>query len=294
MHEQRHPKLYQEKFKRQVAVADTEEADDSGEELEVSVAEWARGANPVPCKWVKQTGSAKGFDFDVGKVEQIFDLLLKEKQLKFSEGYKPPTAQELKGRSFCKWHDSFTHSTSDCKELRRQIQSAIEQGRLILGQTAMKVDTQPFPGVNMVENDDRSARRQLDFALDINMAGVASRRQDKNKEADPSDRPQKERKEYVIEEQVRYVRNQRPTSSDLLRKYEYQYQQRLQWESEEEEYEHRTGKRLRKREDARDHWHCPFFRYCWDSGMSRLPTIRDCPECGPVKPDARDSVFQRL
>jgi hypothetical protein len=290
-HEQRHPELYQEKFKRQVAVADTEEADDSGAELEVSVAEWAHGANPVPCKWVKQTGPAKGFDFDVVKVEQIFNLLLKEKQLKFPEGYKPPTAQELKGRSYCKWHDSFTHSTSDCKELRRQIQLAIEQGRLILGQTAMKVDTQPFPDVNMVENYDRSARRQLDFALGINMAGVASRHQVKNKEADPSDRPQKEKKGYVTEEQVRYVRNQRPTSSDLLKKYEYQYQQRLQRESEEEEYEHRTGKRLRKHEDTRDHWYCPFFRYCWNSGMTRLPTIRDCPECRSVKPDARDSVF---
>jgi hypothetical protein len=126
------------------------------------------------------------------------------------------------------------------------------------------------------------------------MAGVASRRQVKNREADPNDRPQKEKKEYVTEEQVRYVRNQRLTSSDLLRKYEYQYQQHLQRESEEEEYECRTGKRLRKHEDARDHWHCPFFRYCWDSGMSRLPTIRHCPECGPVKSDARDSVFRRL
>jgi hypothetical protein len=28
--------------------------------------------------------------------------------------------------------------------------------------------------------------------------------------------------------------------------------------------------------------------------MSRLPTIRDCPECGPMKSEARDSVFQRL
>jgi hypothetical protein len=224
MHEQRHPELYQEKFKRQIALADTEEADDSGEEAEVSVAEWARGANPVSCKWVKQTGPAKGFDFDVSKVEQIFDLLLKEKQLKFPEGYKPPTAQELKGRSYCKWHDSFTHSTGDCKELRRQIQSAIEQGRLILGQTAMKVDTQPFPGVNMVESNDRTARRQLNFALGINMAGVASRRQVKDGEADSSNRPQNEKDEYVTERQVRYVRNQRPTSSDLLRKYEYQYQ----------------------------------------------------------------------
>jgi hypothetical protein len=39
-----------------------------------------------------------------------------------------------------------------------------------LGQYAMKVDTQPFPNVNMVEGYDRSTRRQLDFTLDINMA----------------------------------------------------------------------------------------------------------------------------
>jgi hypothetical protein len=37
--------------------------------LVLSLAEWARGANPVSCKWVKQTGPAKGFDFDVSKVE---------------------------------------------------------------------------------------------------------------------------------------------------------------------------------------------------------------------------------
>ena len=27
------------------------------------------GANPVPCKWVKQKGLVKGFDFDVAKAE---------------------------------------------------------------------------------------------------------------------------------------------------------------------------------------------------------------------------------
>ena len=43
------------------------------------------GANPVPCKWVKQQGLVKGFDFDVTKAEQIFDLLLKEKQQKLPE-----------------------------------------------------------------------------------------------------------------------------------------------------------------------------------------------------------------
>jgi hypothetical protein len=95
------------------------------------------------------------------------------------------------------------------------IQSAIEQGRLILGQIAMKVDTQPFPSVNMVEGYDRSMRRQLDFALGINMAGSALRRHTRNEESDPCDRPQKGKKGYITEEQIRHVRNQRPASSDL-------------------------------------------------------------------------------
>ena len=35
----------------------------------------------------------KGFDFDVAKAEQIFDLLLKEKQLKLPKNHKLPTGQ---------------------------------------------------------------------------------------------------------------------------------------------------------------------------------------------------------
>jgi hypothetical protein len=155
-------------------LVDTEDAEDSEEEQEVAIAEWTRGANPVSCKWVKQQRPAKGFDFNKSKVEYIFDLLLMEKQLKLPEGHKFPTAQELQGRPYCKWHHLFTHNTNDNKELRRQIQSAIEQAPLILGQFAMKVDTQPFLGVNMVEghrdSGERSAQRRLDFSFDVNMA----------------------------------------------------------------------------------------------------------------------------
>jgi hypothetical protein len=104
---------------------DIEDAEDSVEEQEVAVAEWTRGANPVSCKWVKQ-GPAKGFNFDESKAEQIFDLLLREKQLKLLDGHKFPTAQELQERPYCKWHHLFTHTTNDCKELSRQIRSAIE------------------------------------------------------------------------------------------------------------------------------------------------------------------------
>jgi hypothetical protein len=152
-YEQRRPEIYQDKFKRQIALVNTEDAEDSGEEQEVAVAEWTRGggANLVSCKWVKQQGPTKGFDFNESKVEQIFDLLLREKHLKLPLGHKFPTIQELQGRPYCKWHHLFTHTTNDYKEFRRQIQSAMEQGQLILGQFTMKVDTRPFPGINMVE-----------------------------------------------------------------------------------------------------------------------------------------------
>jgi hypothetical protein len=80
-----------------------------------------QGTNPVFCKWVKRQGPATGFDFDKSKVEQIFDLLLREMQLKLPEGHKFPTAQELQGRPYCKWHHLFIHNTNDCKEPRRQI-----------------------------------------------------------------------------------------------------------------------------------------------------------------------------
>jgi hypothetical protein len=182
-------------------LVDIEDAGDSGEEQEVGVVEWTRGANPMSCKWVKQQGPARGFNFDKSKVEQIFDLLLREKQLKLPEGHKFPTTQELQGRPYCKWH-LFSHTTNDCKELRRQIQSAIEEGRLILGQFAMKVDTRPFPGVNMVEGHrdagERSVRRRLDFTFDVNMAGPP-RRRDEKEGASPRDRPWKGEREYITE-----------------------------------------------------------------------------------------------
>jgi hypothetical protein len=103
----------------QITLIDTEDAEDSGEEQEVAIAEWTQGANPVSCKWVKHQGLAKGFNFNESKVEQIFDLLLREKQLKLPDGHKFPTAQELQGRPYCKWHHLFTHTTNDCKELHR-------------------------------------------------------------------------------------------------------------------------------------------------------------------------------
>jgi hypothetical protein len=67
----------------------------------------------------------------------------------------------------------------------------------------MKVDTWPFPGVNMVEGHrdmgEWSAQRRLDFSFDINMAGP-SRRLDEEKGASLHDRPRKGEKKYITKE----------------------------------------------------------------------------------------------
>ena len=86
------------------------------------------------------------------KTEQIFDLLLKEKQLELAAEHQIPSTHELKGRKYCMWNNTVdSHNTIDCKALRQQIQSAIEQGRLVYACAQMKVDKMPFPQVNMVE-----------------------------------------------------------------------------------------------------------------------------------------------
>ncbi|KAK1602639.1 hypothetical protein QYE76_059215 [Lolium multiflorum] len=81
-YEQRHPDVYQDKFKRAVTLVEADEDEGAAGDREIAVAEWTRATGPVTCKWVKPQGPPKGFDFDVTKTEQIFDLLLTEKHIK--------------------------------------------------------------------------------------------------------------------------------------------------------------------------------------------------------------------
>jgi hypothetical protein len=86
------------------------------------------------------------FTFNVGKCDKIFDELLKNGNIKIN--HTVPSADELKHRAYCKWHNSFSHATNDCNVFRRQIQSAINEGRLKFQE--MQVDTELFP-MNIID-----------------------------------------------------------------------------------------------------------------------------------------------
>ena len=90
--------------------------------------------------------------FDISKADQIFDCLVKDKQIKLLEGYKILPIDEVKGKKYCKWHHSWTYSTNNCTIFRNSILKVLKEGRLKLAKKGdMIVDTNLFGlFVNMV------------------------------------------------------------------------------------------------------------------------------------------------
>jgi hypothetical protein len=94
----------------------------------------------------------KTYSFDITKADKIFDYLLEKGQIKLTGNHKIPSAEKLKKRRYCKYHNSSTHTTNDCKVFRELIQKAIEKGRIGLEKkkgSSMGIEGHHFP-TNMV------------------------------------------------------------------------------------------------------------------------------------------------
>jgi hypothetical protein len=133
-----------------VVECDQSSSDDESAEVYAVEMVWPKQAKSLACsslqpvqkKWQEEVN----FTFNVGKCDKIFDELLKNGNIKIN--HIVPSADELKRRAYCKWHNSFSHATNDCNVFQRQIQSAINEGRLKFQE--MQVDTEPFP-MNMID-----------------------------------------------------------------------------------------------------------------------------------------------
>jgi hypothetical protein len=111
---------------------------------------WPKQAKSSACSSLqpvqKKRQEEVKFIFNVCKCDKIFDKLLKNGNIKIN--HTVPSTDELKCRAYCKSHNSFSHATNDCNVFRRQIQSAVNEGRLKFQE--MQVDTEPFP-MNMID-----------------------------------------------------------------------------------------------------------------------------------------------
>nr|AAQ56390.1 putative gag-pol precursor [Oryza sativa Japonica Group] len=134
--------------------------DEGGHDMYFAEWSWTNKNKPFVCSNLmatprKDRQSEVKYSFDVAKCDKIFDYLLQEKQIRLPKGHIIPSQEELKCRAYCKWHDSHSHSTNDCNVFRRQVQSAIDEGRLkFTNGSKMKLDHDPFP-VNTINFNDK-------------------------------------------------------------------------------------------------------------------------------------------
>jgi hypothetical protein len=59
-----------------------------------------------------------------------------------------PPLDKIKRRAYSKYHHSYSHATNDCNVFRRKVQSAINEGRLVLHEK--QGEKHPFP-INTTE-----------------------------------------------------------------------------------------------------------------------------------------------
>jgi len=125
-------------------------SDDEGKDIYAAEFAWPSNNKSCTCGSLKLIQKNRQdnikFTFDVSKCDRIFDELNKLGYIKLSHAIPP--LEELKRRAYCKWHNLFSHATNDCNVFRMQIQSAVNEGRLVVPQ--MQIDNNSFP-VHTVE-----------------------------------------------------------------------------------------------------------------------------------------------
>jgi hypothetical protein len=146
-----------------IVECDQSSSDDESTEVYTTEMVWPKQAKSSACSSLqpvqKKRQEKVRFTFNVGKCDKIFDELLKNGNIKIN--HTVPSADELKRRAYCKWHNSFSHATNDCNVFQRQIQSAINEGRLKFQE--MQVDTEPFL-MNMIDFEGKKVLFQPNTA----------------------------------------------------------------------------------------------------------------------------------
>ena len=96
--------------------------------------------------------------------DQIFDYMIAYRQIRLPHNVKLPSATELKGKEYCKWHNSWRHGTNYCLAFRNILHYMIEKGNLKFEKEkeVMGIDGDPFPtnmGINTVMPNFEILRR---------------------------------------------------------------------------------------------------------------------------------------
>ena len=86
------------------------------------------------------------------KTKEIFDFIVKEKFITFPKDHWIPNKDELRGKTYCKYHNSWNHTTNACWGFKNFIQDMINRGILKFPdkKKVMEIDKDLFPLVASV------------------------------------------------------------------------------------------------------------------------------------------------
>ena len=92
------------------------------------------------------------YTFEVAKAEEIFDFLVKEKFITFPKDHWILSTDELRGKTYYKYHNSWNHTTNACWGFINVIQDKINKWILKFHdkKEAMAINEDPFPPVTSI------------------------------------------------------------------------------------------------------------------------------------------------
>jgi hypothetical protein len=95
-----------------------EEADNE-EDNKICVAEWVKKPRDksILCSFLKPNRGRREemtYTSDMSKCDRLFDLLLWGAVIRLTKGHIIPNTDILAKKTYCKWHDSYTHTTNEC------------------------------------------------------------------------------------------------------------------------------------------------------------------------------------
>ena len=98
------------------------------------------------------------------KTKEIFDFLVKEKFITFHKDHWIHNKDELRGKAYYKYHNSWNHTTNVCWGLRNVIQNKINKGILKLPdkKETMVIDEDPFLPVASINTTSFNLRALIE------------------------------------------------------------------------------------------------------------------------------------
>ncbi|KAK9676969.1 hypothetical protein RND81_11G112900 [Saponaria officinalis] len=146
--------LLEESRQKHQAFHTVDVIDEMDNACEVSYAEVVKGP-PFQCTLLEKkevianrdmkNTKRRTYTFDLTKLEDIFWFLHSNGKIKLKGNHKIPQKQDIKGKTYCLWHNATTHTTNNCVVFRNVLQDLLDEGQLqFASNESVKADDDPF------------------------------------------------------------------------------------------------------------------------------------------------------